>query len=175
MRLKLLLLTVAFITAIHAQTTAQIAEKAHIASINTLLIFTSQEGLNSGIYHFIKVGVDMEVYRLPLSYQFESDTNFNYFIVGNIAYSRVLISQNISIPPQLEIDYDNHLRTYTGGVGAGVRYRISKDLTLNGGVEIIYSKSGASVKKPDDDVGDAIEDFFSKNYNDNLSYKLFGG
>ncbi len=38
---------------------------------------------------------------------------------------------------------------------------------------MIYSRSGASVKQPDDDIGNAIEDFFNKNYNDNISYKFF--
>ena len=174
MRLKLILSAIVFIVTLNAKTAQEIAEEAHIASINTLLIFTSQEGLNSGIYHFTNVGVDMEVYRLPLSYHFETDSNLNYFIVGNVGYSRVFISQNIDIPPNVNIDYDNHLRTYTGGMGGGIRYRINEDFTLSGGVEFIYSKSGASVKKPDDDVGDVIEDFFSQNYNDNLSYKLFG-
>ncbi|MEA2073212.1 MAG: hypothetical protein U9O86_06460 [Campylobacterota bacterium] len=158
---------------LHAKSVEEIAQEAHIASINTLLIFTSQEGLNSGLYHFSEVGADMEVYHLPFTYHFESDTNINYFIVGNVGYSRVFISDDVEIPPNSRLDYDNHLRTYTGGLGGGVRYKFSSGFSISGGLELIYSKSGASVKKPDDDTGEAIEDFFNQNYNDNLSYEAF--
>ena len=156
-----------------AKTAAEIAKEAHTASINTLLIFTSQEGLNSGLYHFSNVGVDMEVYHLPFTYQLNSDTNLNYFVVGNVGYSRVFISKKIAIPPSSRLDYDNHLRTYTSGLGGGARYKFTSEISTMGGVELIYSKSGASVKKPDDSIGDAVEDFFNKNYNDNLSYEVF--
>jgi len=173
MNLKVLLLTVLLFSSVYSLTLEEIAEKAHIANINTLLIFTSQEGLNSGLYHFSNVGVDMEIYNLPFTYHLKSDTNINYFIVGNVGYSRVFISQNVEIPPSVELNYDNHLRTYTGGLGGGARYKFNADLSILAGAELIYSKSGASVKKPNDGAGDAIEDFFNKNYNDNLSYKIF--
>lgn len=169
----LLICMLSTLLAVTEEEAQEIAKQAHSASINTLLIFTSQEGLNSGIYHFSDVGVDMEVYHLPFTYQLESDTNVNYFIVGNVGYSRVYLSKDIEIPPSSRLDYDNHLRTYTAGLGAGVRYRLNSELCASLGMEFIYSKSGASVKKPDDSVGDAIEDFFNKNYNDNLSYKIF--
>ena len=174
MNLKVLLLVALLSTYVFAKSVEEIAEEAHIASINTLLIFTSQEGLNSGLYHFTNVGTDMEIYHLPFTYHLESDTNINFFLVGNVGYSRVFISQDVEIPPASRLDYDNHLRTYTGGLGGGARYKFNSDWSVLGGVELIYSKSGASVKQPDDDLGHAIEDFFNKNYNDNLSYEIFG-
>ena len=116
----------------------------------------------------------MEVYSLPFSYHLESaDEKINYFLVGNVGYSRVYISKNIDIPPNSRLNYDNHLRTYTGGLGGGIRYKATPELNFLAGIELIYSRSGASVKKPDDGVGDAIEDFFNKSYNDNLSYNFF--
>ncbi|MEA1984015.1 MAG: hypothetical protein U9N39_10760 [Campylobacterota bacterium] len=173
MKLLALFLASLLTVMLYAKTPAEIAEEAHIASINTLLIFTSQEGLSSGLYHFRDVGVDMEVYHLPFTYHFESDTNINFFMVGNVGYSRVFISQDVVIPPNTRLDYNNHLRTYTGGLGGGARYKLSQELSVSGGVELLYSKSGASVKKPDGDMGDVIEDFFNQNYNDNLSYEIF--
>jgi len=161
-----------FITA-NAQTIEDVAKKAHLANINALLIFTSQDGLNSGLFHFTKVGVDMEVYNLPFKYQFASSSNLNYFLVGNVGYSRVYISEDIVIPPSGNLNYDNHLRTYTAGLGGGVRYKLRQDLYCMGGLELIYSRSGTSVKEPDDGTGEAIEDFFNKNYNNNISYKVF--
>jgi len=161
-------------TAIQAETTGEIATKAHLANINALLIFTAQEGLSSGRFNFTNVGVDMEIYHLPFTYHFDNeDKQIDYFLTGNIGYSRTFISRDIIIPPESRLNYDNHIRTYTTGLGGGVRYKASTDISLLGGAELIYSLSGASVKKPDDDIGDAIEDFFSQNYNDNFSYKLF--
>jgi len=157
---------------VHAETVEEIAEKAHLANINTLLIFTSQDGLSSGRYNFTNVGVDMEVYKLPFTYHFESEKALNYFLIGNVGYSRVFISQEIDIPPSSRLNYDNHLRTYTAGLGGGVRYKLTEDIHFSGGAQLIYSRSGASVKQPDDEIGDAIEDFFEQDYNDNISYEL---
>lgn len=156
-----------------ANSPGDIAKDAHLANINALLIFTSQDGLNTGLFHFTKVGVDMEIYNLPFKHHFKSSSKINYFLVGNIGYSRVFVSKNAILPPNIQFDYRNHLRTYTAGVGAGVRYKFTEELSFLGGLELIYSRSGASVKKPNDDVGNVIEDFFNKNYNDNISYKFF--
>ena len=162
------------ISELHAETPKEIAEKAHLASINALLIFTSQDGLSTGRYNFTNVGVDMEVYKLPFTYHFESKENpVDYFLVGNVGYSRVFISQQIELPPTSRLNYDNHIRTYTAGLGGGIRYKATEDIHFSGGIELIYSRSGASVEKPDDKLGDAIEDFFNQNYNDNITYNYF--
>lgn len=150
-----------------------IAQKAHLANINALLIFTSQNGLNSGLFQFNEVGVDMEVYNLPFKFHFNSQSNINYFLLGNVGYSRVYISQDKVIPPDIKLDYEDHLQTYTAGLGGGVRYKFTEDLSVLGGLEIIYSRSGSSVKEAGDGLGEAIEDFFNKNYNDNISYNIF--
>ncbi len=171
---KLFFITTVLTIEIYAQTVSEIAKKAHIANINTLLIFTSQESLNSGQYSLTNIGIDMEVYNLPFKYHFNDvDSRVDYFLVGNVGYSRAYISQDIVIPPNARLNYDNHLRTYTGGLGGGVRYKVTPEIWCMGGVEFIYSRSGASVKKPDNDIGDAIEDFFNQDYNNNISYKAF--
>ncbi len=171
---KLFLFYLILITDIYSDTIKDVAQKAHLANINTLLIFTSQETLSSGLYHFTNIGADMEIYALPFSYQIDSNESLlNYFVVGNVGYSRVYISQDIEIPPDAHLNYHNHIRTYTSGLGVGVRYMVSDELHLSTGLEFIYSRSGASITKPDDDIGDAIEDFFNQEYNDNLSYKFF--
>lgn len=161
-------------TVLHAETAKEIAEKAHLASINALLIFTSQDGLSTGRYNFTNVGVDMEVYKLPFTYHFQSKNSpVDYFLVGNVGYSRVFISELVDIPPNSRLNYDNHLRTYTAGLGGGVRYKATDEIRFSGGVELIYSRSGASVKKSGDKLGDAIEDFFNQDYNDNITYDFF--
>ena len=172
--ITLIFSTLLFLTNIYADSVENIAKKAHLANINALLIFTSQDSLSTGLYHFTNVGVDMRVYNLPFSYNFDSkNSSIDYFMVGNVGYSNVTLSEDIQVLQDVNLDYDSHLRTYTAGLGAGVRYKASKALHLSGGVEFIYSRSGASVKNPDDGLGDAIEDIFNEEYNDNLSYKLF--
>jgi len=150
--------------------------KLNAATINTLLIFTSQDGLSSGLYHFTNtaVDVDMQVYHLPFTYHFRSSEKLNYFLVGNVGYSRTYLTGKIQETPSNSVlNYLNHIQTYTAGLGGGVRYKFEEDLSLCGGIELIYSRAGASVKQPDGDVGNVIEDFFNSNYSDNLSYKVF--
>jgi len=150
--------------------------KVNAATVNTLLIFTSQEGLNSGLYHFTNtaVDVDMQIYHLPFTYNFKNNSNINYFLVGNVGYSRTYLAGNVEENSGLGVlNYLNQIQTYTAGVGGGVRYALHDDFKISAGVELIYSRSGASVKKPDGELGDAIEDFFNSNYTNNISYKFF--
>jgi len=157
----------------YADSLSDIAKKAHLASINTLLIFTSQDALSSGTYHFTDVGVDMDILHLPFTYHFPSTDSLNYFIVGNIGYSKTYITQTIQIPDGTRLNNKNHIRTYTAGLGGGIQYKFSPQFYISGGAELIYSKSGVSVLDPNNNIGDAIEDFFNQDYNDNLSYKFF--
>jgi len=153
---------------------ARIAQEAHLASINALLIFTSQDGLNSGIYHFTNIGVDIQIYNLPFTYTFDSDGDkLEYFMVGNVGYSRVVLSKDREVQTdQGRLNYKNHLRTYTAGIGGGLKYHLNEDISVSGGLEVIYSVSGVSVKEPGDGIDDAITDFFNKDYNQNISYKF---
>ncbi|CAI6146904.1 MAG: hypothetical protein SPLUMA2_SPLUMAMAG2_01445 [uncultured Sulfurimonas sp.] len=116
----------------------------------------------------------MNVVHLPFVYNFESKTKLNYFVMGNVGYSKVSLSGSVEeLPGGAVLNYLNNIQTYTGGFGGGVRYALSKNILISTGSEVIYSRSGASVIKPDNGVGDVIEDFFNKNYSDNLSYKFF--
>ena len=65
---------------LYADVAEDTATKTHLANINALLIFTSEKGINSGHYHFSKVGVDMDVYSLTFFYDFKSDDKWDYFI-----------------------------------------------------------------------------------------------
>jgi len=155
---------------------SQDVQKLNAAAINTLLIFTAQEGLNSGLYHFTNtdIDIDMEIYHLPFKYPIKSDSNIDYFLVGNVGYSRSYLAGAIEeVPGESLLTYLNHIQTYTAGIGGGISYKVTKEVEVSTGVELIYSRSGASVKKPDGDFGDAIEDFFNANYSDNISYKFF--
>ena len=161
-------------SSLNAETVKDVAQRAHLANINALLIFTSQDGLSTGRYRFTDVGVTMELYNLPFTYHFKpKQKKYNYFVVGNVGYSRTFVSADTEIPPNVRLNFDNHLRTYTAGLGGGMRYKPAEDVHLSAGGELIYSRSGVSVNGTGDDLSDAISDFFSENYNENISYKLF--
>jgi len=150
--------------------------KVNAATLNTLLIFTSQDGLNSGLYHFTNtpVDVDMEIYHLPFIYHLDSNGKFNYFIIGNIGYSKTYLVGDIKqLPSGSTLDYNSHIQTFTAGIGGGTRYKFSSELMLSGGVEFIYSRAGLSISLPNSNIGDTIENFFNNNYSSNLSYKFF--
>ena len=153
-----------------------IAKKAYQANINALMVFTSQEGLNSGHYRFTKIDTQMDIYHLPFTYHLDSDhENINFFIMGNVGYSRTMLSNGFYPTQQQEqntLSSDNQLHTYTGGLGMGVRYRNDYGINILTGIEVIYSQTGFTVREPDGGLGDAIKDFFDKNYNDNLTYKI---
>ena len=150
----------------------KLGEKAFLANINTLLVFTSQDGLSTGEYHFSKVGTKMYIANLPFLYHLQGNDRYNWFVLGNVGYSRVYLSEDYKDPRQgIVLTYDNHIQTYTAGFGGGIRYHLESDLALLAGVELIYSRAGVSVK-PRDPIGGAIEEFFNSNYNDNLTYKF---
>ena len=156
--------------------TADDINKINIATINTLLIFTSQEGLNSGIYHFTNtpLDTDMQIYHLPFTYNFTSNTNINYFIVGNLGYSKVTLAGEVQNDSSSSIlKYFNQILTYTFGIGGGLRYSFSDNAFISFGSELIYSRAGVSVRNPDGNLGDIVEDFFNDNYSNNLTYKFF--
>jgi len=157
----------------YAKTAEEIIKETQLANINTLLIFTSQDSISSGTYRFINVGISMDIYHIPFIYHFKSTKAYNYFLVGNVGYSRTYLSKN-SVPLEgVVLDYNSEVRTYTAGLGGGVRYNISDELGILGGIELIYSRSGNSIKTSDTNIQATVGDIFNKNYNDNLTYKFF--
>lgn len=160
---------------IFAQTPEETAEKAYLANINTLLVFTSESGLSSGFYRFTKSEFKMQTYTLPFVHHFQPfDEKMNWFVNGGFGYSITrLDTQTLakSSGTDITLTHDNKLQTYTAGLGGGLRYKTDMGVDFLASLGIIYSRVGISVK-PKDDVGGAIEDFFDSQYNDNLTYKL---
>lgn len=156
-----------------AEIPEDVAKRVYQANINALMVFTSQEGLNSGHYRFTDIGLKMDIYHLPFFYQLAvGNEMINMFVMGNVGYSRVTVHEEINLPQNAQISHENQLNTYTGGAGAGVRFKTVWAIDILTGIELIYSRTGINVHKPDNDIGDAIEDFFTGEYNDNLTYKF---
>ncbi len=160
-----------------ADTPEDIATRAYQANINALMVFTSQEGLSSGHYRFTNVGAEMNVAHLPFIYHLAPyDEKMNFFIVGNVGYSKTSLYESIEVDTDRSeserLEYDNQLQTYTGGLGFGLRYKTDYGIDILAGIEFIYSRTGITLREPDDDIGDAIVGFFNGKFNDNLTYKL---
>ncbi len=172
--LHVLLILLPCCNLLHAEETPEdVAQRFYQANINALMVFTSQEGLNSGHYRFTDIGIKMDIYHLPFLYQLEvGNETINMFAMGNIGYSRASVHEGINIPDYSQLSHDNQLSTYTGGAGLGVRFKTAYAIDFLTGLELIYSRSGINTHNPDNAVGDAIEEFFKGKYNDNLTYKL---
>lgn len=162
------------VSPLHAEETpADIAQRAYLANINTLMVFTSQDGLNTGHYRFSNIGIKMDIYHLPFLYQLDiGNETINMFAMGNVGYSRASVNEDITLPDHITLSHENQINTYTGGAGLGVRVKTAWAIDILAGLELIYSRSGVTVHNPDGDIGDAIEDFFTGKYNDNLTYKF---
>jgi hypothetical protein len=151
-----------------------IAQKTHLANINSILIFTAQDGLTSGLYHFDHIGVQANMYSLPFSYNFKPFyKNINSFVSGTVSYSSVTKDKGVFLKDGTPIDYDNQIQTYIAGVGTGLRYRIIDKFYVIAGVEFLYSRSGISLIDENSHTA-PVEDFFDSQYADNLTYKFYG-
>ncbi len=82
------------------------------------MVFTSQEGLNSGHYRFTDIGIKMDIYHLPFLYQLDvGNEMINMFMMGNVGYSRAFGNEDINIAAYPELSHENQTNTYTGGAG----------------------------------------------------------
>jgi hypothetical protein len=140
------------------------------ANINSILIFSSQDGLNSGVYHFKDIGISLYTLHLPLKYHFDSNKSWNFFINGDLSFSRAYVSKHTLEPYTASLARDSSIDTYIGGVGTGVRYKFGNGLSFTNGFELLYSRVG--VKLGQAGVEDTIKNFFDDNYNENISYKF---
>lgn len=155
------------------ETPEDISQRVYQANINALMVFTSQDGLNTGHYRFTDIDIKMDIYHLPFLYQLAvGNDTFNMFMLGNVGYSRAYMNEQIKLPDDSQLSHKNQIDTYTGGAGLGVRYKAPFHIDILTGLELIYSRSGINVHKPDNDIGDAIGSFFKGKYNDNLTYKF---
>jgi len=159
-------------------TPEEAAQKAYLANINALMVFTSKDGLNSGIYEFTRANATMKILHVPFRYQFDPFRDgWNLFLVGGGGYSETEMTSDIngSISPTdgtIQLTTTNMLQTYTGGIGGGVRYRNDTGIEFYTGLELIYSRVGVT-NRDSNGAGEIVDDFFKGQYNDNLSYKFF--
>ncbi len=152
----------------------QLGQEAYLASVNAAIVFTSQDGLSSGVYRFTKIDTVMRMYNLPLSYHFDPLTEkTNLFMVVDMGYSDTRSDRDIQDSNGTLLHLDNRLQTYVGGIGVGLRYRATEHSDLLFGVELLYSRVGVTVREKDGLDGSDVKNFFADDFNENFSYKLF--
>jgi len=66
-----------FATHLFAKTPEEVVKDSHLANINAILIFTSQDAVTSGTYRFSNIGASIDVYHLPFTYHFKSKHDYN--------------------------------------------------------------------------------------------------
>ena len=164
-------------TAFAVDTPEEAAQKAYLANINALMVFTSKDGLNSGRYEFTRANATMTILHLPFRYQFDPfKPGWNLFLIGGVGYSETVMTTDLNTTltssGEIKLTTTNMLQTFTGGVGGGVRYRNENGIEVLSGLEAIYSRVGVRTRD-NNDAGQVVEDFFKGSYNDNLSYKFF--
>jgi len=178
MKFRLIFILTLITIKIYALTPEEVAEKAYLANINTLLIFTSESGLSSGNYVFTESGFKMKTYSLPFRYDLVPvDKRLRLFINGAVGYSITrLVTQtttkSATTNEDIVLTHDNKLQTYTGGLGLGLGYQSDLGIDFLGSIGVIYSRVGTSIQ-PKDEVGEAIKDFFDDEYNDNITYRFY--
>jgi len=177
MRVFLLLaLLIRFVWA--ESTPEEAAQKAYLANINALMVFTTKEGLNSGVYEFTRANTTMYVLHLPLAYQFDAfKKGWNLFVIGSVGYSETTMTTELnrttlSTGSPIALTTTNMLQTFVGGVGGGVRYREESGISASVGAEVLLSRVGIT-NRDQNQAGDIVEGFFKGKFNDNISYRLF--
>lgn len=178
MKRLLLLICLSLRIAWSEETVEENAQKAYLANVNALMVFTSQNGLNSGTYEFTRANATMNVIHLGDSYNFDPfRDNFNLFVVGGGGYSETTMTVDINATDPktdgIKLTTTNMLQTFTGGIGGGVRYSLQNGFEMLGGMEVIYSRVGVRNRDDENGVGEIVEDFFKGKYNDNISYRFF--
>lgn len=161
------------------ETPEEAAQKAYLANINALMVFTTKEGLNSGIYEFTRANSTMSIIHLPVAYQFDPfEGGWNLFILGSFGYSETTMTTELNSTTSpttnnpIELTTTNMLQTFVGGFGGGARYKNEIGFSGSVGMELLYSRVGIS-NRDQSQAGDIVEDFFRGKFNDNLSYRFF--
>ena len=172
--MRIILLLFLFFSSAKATTLdEQLAQDAYLATVNAAMVFTSQDGLSSGIYRFTKIDKEMRMYNLPLNYHCDPLTEkTNLFILFDLGYSVTSGDQSVEDSNGSLLHLDNQLQTYVVGIGGGLRYLATEhsDLLIAG--ELLYSRVGLTVRAEDGLNPSDVTNFFSDDFNQNFSYKL---
>lgn len=171
--MKMFLLIVLLVLTLKAdETLDSIAKDVYLASVNAAIVFTSQDGLSSGIYRFTNVDTDVRMYNLPLQLHFDPLTEHsNLFMILDTGYSDMASTRKVAVEGAI-LNSENRMQTYVIGLGLGIRYHLTDSSAIQFGGEVLYSRVGITSRVDDGLNEEDIVNFFSDDFNENYSYKL---
>jgi hypothetical protein len=151
--------------------TAQADQSYYAKAVNSLLFFTSEDIISSGSYEFSNKDETLDTYFFPLTYHFDSDSDFyNFYVNGSLGYSKYK-QKNIDLRNINSMD-EIQIRTYALKLGGGVRMNILKDTDMMVGASYIYSTVSGDYRatqplNSSDPVDRAVDYIFNSddNYN----------
>ena len=126
----------------HADITNEL-ENSYVKGVNTILFFTSEDIISSGSYEFFNEDETLDTHFFPLTYHFESDSDFyNFYVNGSIGYSKYKEKNLAYAGDEVKI------KTYALKLGGGVRMNILEDTDMMVGASYIYSKVNSDYRTP---------------------------
>ena len=171
MRIILIILLL-FVSAKAIQELEDLELDAYLAAANAVIVFTSQDGLSSGVYRFTNVDTEMRMYNLPLQHHFAPlSEKTNIFLIFDMGYSNTQSDRDRDSNGTI-LHINNQLQSYVGGIGVGVRYKATEHSEILFGGEILYSRIGVTERSVDGLNEDDITNFFNEQMRDNFSYKI---
>jgi len=173
---RLLLINLLLFTTVKAESTLDgLPLEQYLAAANAVIVFTSQDGLSSGVYNFTNTDTQMRMYNLPLQFHFDPiSEHSNLFVITDMGYSDTRNSSESLIDTNGTIlTGTNQLQSYILGAGLGVRTYLTEHSAVLFGGEFIYSRLGVSERVGDGLGEDDVTGFFGDDIKHNYSYKLF--
>jgi hypothetical protein len=147
------------------------AENAYVKGVNSILFFTSEDIISSGSYEFSSEDETLDTTFFPLTYHFESDSDFyNFYVNGSIGYS----SYSEKYLEFRGASDEIKIRTYALKLGGGVRMNILKDTDMMIGGSYIYSKVNSDYRtKKTLDTSDPVDRAINYVFNSDNDYNTF--
>ena len=162
------------LTSLKAEDLNSLEAGQYLSLSNAVIVFTSQDGLSSGVYRFTNVDTEMTMYNLPFQYQFDPITeDTNLFLILDLGYSNTRSDRDVYVDPNATtpvLNIENQLQSYVVGLGIGVRYKATEHSELQFGGELIYSRLGL-FERSGGALDDSVVNFF-EDTRDTYSYKL---
>ncbi len=142
----------------------------YLSLSNAVIVFTSQDGLSSGVYNFTNINTEMLMYNLPLQYHFDPLTEkTNAFMIIDMGYSKTKSDRDINASGKV-LNISNQLQSYVLGIGIGLRYKATEHSELQFGGELLYSRLGL-FDRGGKGLDDSVSNFFDE-MRDTYSYKI---
>jgi len=147
------------------------AENAYVRGVNSILFFTSEDIISSGSYEFSSEDETLDTHFLPITYHFDSDSDFyNFYVNGSIGYSKYK-EKNLDFRGSID---EIKIRTYALKLGAGVRMNILEDTDMMVGASYIYSKVNSDYYTPQPlNSSDPVERALDYVFNSDNDYNTF--